>query len=91
MTAKENNRVLYPDANHQPKHKASFRKLEAIERQESYDKLSIQEKIALLPPEPHAKKQRERLLNLLKNSESGLDAAEKAVSQSKKNKKGKSE
>lgn len=57
-----NNRRVYPDANHQPNHLASRRKSEAIERQEEYNKLSLEEKIARLPPEPHAKKHRARLL-----------------------------
>ena len=48
MAAKLNNRRVYPDANHQPNHKAKFRVDEAKERQEYYNNLSIEEKVAKL-------------------------------------------
>lgn len=38
------------------------RRKEAEQRQAEYDKLSLQEKVDRLPPEPHAKRQREKLL-----------------------------
>jgi hypothetical protein len=40
----------------------------AEERQAEYDKLTLQQKIDRLPPEPGAKKQRARLLALLEES-----------------------
>jgi len=65
---KTNNNKKHPDATKQPRHLSSIRQSEAKERQEAYDKLTLDEKIARLPPEPHAKKQRARLL-ALKNKE----------------------
>ncbi len=62
---KLNNIRKFPDANHQPCQKAADRKMRAEVRQEFYDKLSLEEKISRLPPEPHAKKQRARLQALL--------------------------
>jgi hypothetical protein len=38
------------------------RRAAAEKRQAEYDKLSKAEKLAKLPPEPHAKRQRDRLL-----------------------------
>lgn len=61
---KQDNRRVYPDATRQPRHLDSLRKSEAVARQEAYDKLSLDEKIARLPAEPHAAKQRARLLAL---------------------------
>lgn len=63
--SKSNNNRKYPAANHQPFHMANLRKEDALLRQAAYDELSLEEKIARLPPEPHAKKQRNRLLSLL--------------------------
>jgi hypothetical protein len=62
---KTNNRRVYPEANHQPRQLYSFRVADAKERQEAYDKLTLQQKLDKLPPEPQAKKQRARLLSLL--------------------------
>lgn len=62
MVAKLNNRRKYPNANHQPCHKAEDRKMRAEVRQEFSDKLTLEEKIARLPPEPHSAKQRARYL-----------------------------
>lgn len=62
---KQNNNRKYPDANHQPRHKAADRKMKAEVRQEVYNELTLEQKIAALPPEPHAKKQRARLTALL--------------------------
>jgi hypothetical protein len=45
---KLNNRRVFPDANHQPNHKAKFRMDEAKERQAAYDQLTIQQKLDLL-------------------------------------------
>lgn len=60
---KMNNRRVYPGMK-QPAHKGKFRQDEAKERQAAYDKLTLQQKIDRLPPEPHAQKQRARLLAL---------------------------
>jgi hypothetical protein len=65
MSAKLHNTHKYPAANHQPRHKAAERKLQAEARQFVYDELSLEQKIAQLPPEPYAKKQRARLLGKL--------------------------
>lgn len=46
--AKINNRQKYPNANHQPRHLADFRRKDAKERQEAYDQLSLQQKLNLL-------------------------------------------
>lgn len=62
---KQDNRRVYPDATRQPRHLDALRKSDAKERQEAYDKLSLQEKLDRLPAEPHAAKQRARLLSLL--------------------------
>jgi len=62
---RSNNRRVYPEANHQPCHKAKLRKQWALERQAEYDKLTLQQKLDRLPPEPLCKKQRTRLLALL--------------------------
>lgn len=66
MSKKDNNRHVYPNANHQPRQLANLRKQDALARQAEYDKLSLEEKIAKLPPEPYSKKQRARLLSALK-------------------------
>jgi hypothetical protein len=65
MTAKTNNNCKFPGANHQPRHYAKLRKEGALERQAAYDKLTLEEKIAKLPPEPFSAKQRNRLITLL--------------------------
>ncbi len=62
---KLNNIRKHPNANHQPCHKAADRKLRAEARQDVYNELTLEQKIAALPPEPHAKKQRARLLAAL--------------------------
>lgn len=46
----------------------ALRRKFAEERQTEYDKLTLQEKIDRLPPEPHSAKQRARLLGLLETS-----------------------
>lgn len=61
---KQDNRRVYPDATRQPRHLDRLRKEGVKERQEAYAKLTLDEKIARLPPEPHAQKQRARLLAL---------------------------
>ena len=63
--AKQFNTHVHAEANHQPRHFAAIRKEDALKRQAAYDLLTLEEKIAKLPPEPHAKKQRARLLALL--------------------------
>jgi hypothetical protein len=45
---KLNNRRIYPDANHQPNHKAKFRVDEAKQRQADYDTLTVAQKIEVL-------------------------------------------
>lgn len=60
-TPKQFNTHKFPDATRQPRHLDRLRKEGAKERQEAYDKLTLEEKISRLPPEPHAKKQRARL------------------------------
>lgn len=82
---KENNNRVYPDANHQPRHLAKFRKDEALTRQAEYDKLSLQEKIARLPV-PGATKQRTRLEALVAKQMVAKQATEAkaAVEQQKK-------
>lgn len=62
---KQDNRRVYPAATRQPRHLDSFRKSEAVARQEVYDKLTLQEKLDRLPAAPHAAKQRARLLALV--------------------------
>lgn len=64
-TPKQFNTHKFPDATRQPRHLDRLRKEGAKERQEAYDKLTLEEKISRLPPEPHAKKQRARLQALL--------------------------
>jgi hypothetical protein len=59
---KLNNRRKYPDADRQPRHIAHLRAQDLKERQEAYDKLSLEEKLAKLPPEPLCAKQRAKLL-----------------------------
>jgi hypothetical protein len=76
---KQNNRRVYPNANHQPMHKAADRVDRAQARQEVYDELTLEQKIARLPPEPQAKKQRARLTALLEKR----DAPKAAPSVSK--------
>ena len=64
MPRKTNNDRLYPTAK-QPKHIAETRKKDSLQRQANYDLLLLEDKIARLPPEPGAAKQRKRLLALL--------------------------
>lgn len=92
---KQNNRRVYPDATRQPRQFDAMRKREAKERQEAYDKLSLQEKIDRLP-DTGATKQRAKLQALLdkKNQKvenekvvaEKIEAAERVVEQVKKNK-----
>ena len=44
------------------------RRKRAEQRQSEYDKLSVKEKLAKLPPEPMAKRQRDKLMKLLKET-----------------------
>ena len=60
-TPKQFNTHKFPNATRQPRHLDNLRKESARERQEAYDKLTLEEKIARLPAEPHAAKQRARL------------------------------
>ena len=76
---KENYNRKYPDANHQPCHKAAERVGKAEARQEAYDALTLQQKIAQLPPEPYSKKQRARLLVLLEKQNNKAPAVKEAA------------
>lgn len=102
-TPKQFNTHKFPNANHQPRHKAEDRKMRAEVRQEFYDKLSLEDKIARLPAEPEAKKQRARLLAALEKrnapkpepkktetppTESGAEQTNKQVKQQRKYMKG---
>jgi hypothetical protein len=49
---------------------------EAQERQEAYNALSIEEKLAKLPPEPQAQKQRNKLLAQLENRDKPVEKQE---------------
>jgi hypothetical protein len=62
MTAKLNNRQKYPDADRQPRHIAHLRAKDLKERQDAYDLLTLEQKLAKLPPEPRCAKQRAKLL-----------------------------
>lgn len=88
MAAKLNNRRVYPDANHQPNHKAKFRMDEAKERQEAYDKLSIEEKVAKLDAKlgagAGAVKQRARLAKALEDRKNRKEAIASAIDKAKK-------
>lgn len=81
--AKDNNNKKYPEANRQPRHEAAARIGRAQARQEAYNALTLEQKIAQLPPEPHAKKQRARLMALLakKNALKQEPASEKSETQ----------
>lgn len=76
MTAKLNNNHKWPDANHQPRQKAAERKLRAEARQDVYNELTLEQKIAALPPEPYSKKQRARLLAALEKRNAPKPAPE---------------
>ena len=73
------------------------RRQRAEARQAEYDKLTLQEKIERLPPEPAAKKQRARLLaKLQKQQEKAAQAqaeaeTKKAVAEEKAQKRAKKE
>jgi hypothetical protein len=55
------NHRRYPGIKGKRPDKAKFRREEAVERQTEYDKLTLQQKLERLPPEPLCKKQRARL------------------------------
>lgn len=59
-TPKQFNTHKWPDANHQPRHKAADRKMKAEVRQELSNELTLEQKLAKLPPEPLCAKQRTR-------------------------------
>lgn len=63
-TPKQFNTHRFPDATRQPRHLDRLRKEGAKERQEAYDKLTLQQKIDRLPA-TGATKQRARLTALL--------------------------
>lgn len=59
---KTNNRQKYPQADRQPRHIAHLRAADLKERQDAYDLLTLEQKLAKLPPEPRCAKQRAKLL-----------------------------
>ncbi len=61
MSKKERNDHKYPQANHQPRHKSAERIGRAQARNEANALLTLEQKIAKLPPEPYSKKERARL------------------------------
>lgn len=83
--AKTNNNKKYPEADRQPRHKAAERIGKSQARQEMYNELTLEEKIARLPAEG-AKKQRARLMALLEKQNAKAEA-EKAVAAQKEAKK----
>ena len=78
------NHRLFPGIKGKRPDKAKFRREEATQRQTEYDKLSLQQKLDRLPPEPLCKKQRTRLLALIEKQNQPKEApkpkAEEAVS-----------
>jgi len=63
--AKLNNNKKFPLATKQPRHLDNLRKTLAKERDEANAKLTLEQKIAKLPPEPFSKRERARLLAAL--------------------------
>ena len=61
---RSDNTRKYPDATRQPRHLDRLRKETAANNKAAYDALTLEQKIARLPPEPFAAKQRKRLLAL---------------------------
>jgi hypothetical protein len=84
MPRKTNNDRLYPRSK-QPTHIAETRKKDSLQRQADYDLLPLEDKIARLPPEPGAKKQRTRLLALLEKQNTS-NVPTDIVKQTKKHK-----
>lgn len=80
--AKNNNNHKYPEANKQPKQKAAARIGGAQGRQEAYNELTLEQKIACLPPEPGAKKERAKLMKQLDKRNAKAEA-EKVVAAQK--------
>jgi hypothetical protein len=84
---KVNGPKRFPEANHQPRQKAMDRKTKAQVRQEVYDELTLEQKIAALPPEPYSKKQRAKLMALLEKKNApkvALEALKKEETQATK-------
>lgn len=69
----------FPDATRQPRHADRLRKEGAKERQEAYDKLSLEEKLAKLPTDG-AHKQRAKLQALLDKKNQKVEVQEKVQS-----------
>jgi len=63
------------------------RRKSAEERQAAYDKLTLEQKLAKLPPEPHAARQRAKLLKQLDAKKATPAQEDVAVSKPKKSKK----
>ena len=55
------------------------RRKSAEARQAEYDKLTLEQKLAKLPPEPHAAKQRAKLNALVQKAAEKTEAAKKAA------------
>ena len=87
MPQKLNNNRVYPDANHQPRHKFKFRVEDAKERQEYYDSLTIQQKIdkldAKLGVAVGAVRQRARLTAQLEASKTAQPESDKNLKKNK--------
>lgn len=77
---KMSNRRVYPDATRQPRNFDALRKSSALERQADYDKLTLQQKLERLPPEPHCQKQRAKLLAMLEKQQKKTVVVETEVS-----------
>lgn len=70
------NHRLFPGIKGKRPDKAKFRRQEATERQTEYDKLSLQQKLERLPPEPLCAKQRTRLLTMIEKQNQPKPAKE---------------
>jgi hypothetical protein len=61
VRGRRKNHRKHPEIKGKRPDKAEYRRAEAIERQAEYAKLTLEQKIAKLGPEPHSMKQRVRL------------------------------
>ena len=57
------------------------RRASAEKRQEAYDKLTLDQKLAKLPPEPHAAKERAKLLRKLEASKKKVEPVQEQSEQ----------
>jgi len=63
------------------------RRADAEKRLAEYNKLTLEQKLAKLPPEPHALRQRTKLLKQLEEAKAAPVASEKKKTSTKKSKK----